>query len=58
MLVTYAATFGFTAASTSVVTERSYSRYSRSTSLVTETTQSGCSARMTSSIARSWASFA
>ena len=32
MLVTYAATLGFTAASTSVVTERSYSRYSRSTS--------------------------
>ena len=58
MLVTYAPTFGFTAASTSVVTERSYSRYSRSTSELSETMQPGCSASSTSSIARSWASLA
>ncbi len=53
MLLTYAESLGFTAASTSVVIARSYSRYSRSTSLLSETTASGCSscrtARMRSS---------
>ncbi len=47
MLETYAESRGLTAASTSVVMARSYSRYSRSTSLLIETTESGCSsARM------------
>ncbi len=43
MLVTYAESRGLTAASTNVVMARSYSRYSRSTSLLMETTASGCS---------------
>ncbi len=43
MLVTYAESRGLTAASTSVVIARSYSRYSRSTSLDSDTTASGCS---------------
>ena len=47
---------GFTAASTSVVTARSYSRYSRSTSLLIDTVASGCSRASTSRIASSWAS--
>ena len=50
--------FGFTAASTRVVTERSYSRYSRSTSLEIDTTASGCSRSRTARMASSWASFA
>ena len=58
MLVTYAATLGFTAASTSVVTERSYSRYSRSTSLEMRDDGAGVLRADHSSIARSWASFA
>ena len=41
MLVTYAESRGLTAASTSVVMARSYSRYSRSTSLESETTAVG-----------------
>ena len=41
MLVTYADSRGFTAASTRVVIARSYSRYSRSTWLDSETTASG-----------------
>ena len=43
MFVTYAESRGLTAASTSVVIARSYSRYSRSTSLLMLTTASGCS---------------
>ena len=39
-----------------MVTARSYSRYSRSTSLLIETTASGCSRASTSRIARSWLS--
>ncbi len=53
MLVTYAESRGLTAASTRVVIARSYSRYSRSTSLEIETTASGCSRRSTSRIASS-----
>ncbi|MCP9984162.1 hypothetical protein [Actinomadura madurae] len=45
---------GFTAASTSVVTDRSYSRYSRSTSHDSDTTASGCSRASTSRMASSW----
>ena len=55
MFATYDAIRGFTAASTSVVIARSYSRYSRSTSLEIETTASGCSRRSTSRIASSCA---
>ncbi len=50
MLVTYADSRGFTAASTSVVIARSYSRYSRSTSLDRLTTASGCSSSRTARI--------
>ncbi len=55
MFATYDDMRGFTAASTRVVTARSYSRYSRSTSLEIETTASGCSRRSTSRMASSWA---
>ncbi len=58
MSATYRATLGFTAASTSVVIARSYSRYSRSTSLLSDTTASGCSRCSTSRIASSWRSSA
>ncbi len=58
MLVTYADSRGFTAASTSVVIARSYSRYSRSTSLLTDTTASGCSSAMISRSRSSWAGLA
>ena len=54
MLETYAESRGLTAASTSVVIARSYSRYSRSTSLLMETTASGCSWSRTSRIRSSW----
>ena len=50
MLVTYADSRGLTAASTRVVMARSYSRYSRSTSLDSETTASGCSSASTARI--------
>ncbi len=50
MLVTYAESRGLTAASTRVVIARSYSRYSRSTSLETETTADGCSSSSTARI--------
>ncbi len=50
--------FGFTAASTSVVTDRSYSRYSRSTSEEMLTVASGCTSESTSRIASSCAGFA
>ena len=49
---------GFTAASTRVVTERSYSRYSRSTSDDNDTTAPGCTSASTSRISRSWDGFA
>jgi hypothetical protein len=50
MFVTYADSRGFTAASTSVVIARSYSRYSRSTWLLRDTTASGCSSSSTARI--------
>ena len=55
---TYRATRGFTATSTRVVMVRSYSRYSGSTSLLIDTTASGCSRASTSRIASSCAGFA
>ncbi len=58
MLVTYADSRGFTAASTSVVIARSYSRYSRSTSLLIETTAAGCSSASTARIRSSCSEFA
>ena len=58
MLRTYAESRGFTAASTSVVMARSYSRYSRSTSLEIETTASGCSSASTARIRSSWSGLA
>ena len=58
MFVTYADSRGFTAASTSVVIARSYSRYSRSTSLLTDTTASGCSSARISRSRSSWAGLA
>jgi hypothetical protein len=45
---------GFTNASTSVVTVRSYSRYSGRTSLESDTVSSGYSSRKISSTRRSW----
>jgi hypothetical protein len=51
----YADSRGFTAASTRVVMARSYSRYSRSTSLESDTTASGCSSARTARIRSSWA---
>ena len=50
MFATYAESRGFTAASTRVVIARSYSRYSRSTSLLMLTTASGCSSARISRI--------
>ena len=58
MLSTYAREPGFTAASTRVVIARSYSRYSRSTSLESDTTASGCSSARTSRIRSSCAGLA
>ena len=58
MLVTYLLSFGLTAASTRVVIARSYSRYSRSTSLEIDTTASGCSSARSSRIRSSWAGLA
>ena len=58
MLVTYAESRGFTAASTRVVIARSYSRYSRSTSLESETTASGCSSARIARIRSSWSGLA
>ena len=56
MFATYERMSGLTAASTNVVTARSYSRYSRRTSLESETVASGCSRARTSRMARSWVS--
>ena len=58
MFSTYRRMLGFTAASTSVVTDRSYSRYSRSTSLEIETIASGCTSARIARIASSWESSA
>ena len=58
MPATYRATVGLTATSTRVVIARSYSRYSRSTWLDSETTACGCSRPSTSSIACSCCGFA
>ena len=58
MLSTYLLTRGFTAASTSVVIARSYSRYSRSTWLDSDTTASGCSSASTARIRSSWSGLA
>ena len=58
MLVTYAESRGLTAASTRVVMARSYSRYSRSTSLDSDTTASGCSSSSTARIRSSWSALA
>ncbi len=58
MLATYRLSRGLTAASTRVVMARSYSRYSRSTSLEIETTASGCSSRRISRIRSSCAGLA
>ena len=58
MLATYRLRRGFTAASTRVVIARSYSRYSRSTSLDSETTASGCSSRRIARIRSSWSGLA
>ena len=58
MVATYRATRGLTAASTRVVMARSYSRYSRSTSLESETAAPGCSAARISRMRRSWAGLA
>ena len=58
IVATYRDTRGFTAASTSVVIARSYSRYSRSTWLDSDTTASGCSSVRISRIRRSCAGLA
>ena len=58
MLVTYLLSRGLTAASTRVVIARSYSRYSRSTSLLIDTTASGCSSRRIARIRSSWSGLA
>ena len=58
MFATYADSRGLTAASTRVVMARSYSRYSRSTSLLRLTTASGCSSARISRIRSSWTGLA